>query len=128
MKLTNENIRETLKEFEIFFEKAGVSKKDRMKIELLVGEILARYQKNFSADHEFTVHMKKWFSVPKLIIRIQGKKFDPFQNLGDNSSGDIFTNAVIKNPFQYESAETVYRYENGYNELIAFSTKEKKTY
>ena len=126
MKLTDENIRETLKQSEFFFEKAGVSKKDRMKIELLLGEILARYQKKFSEEHDFFVHMKKWLSVPKLIIRIKGEKFDPFQNLGDNSTNDIFTAAVIKNPLQYDNAETVYRYENGYNELTAFSTKEKK--
>ena len=127
MKLSNKNIDKTVQDIQELFEKVGVSKKDVIKICLIFEESLLRFKENFSEEQEFTVSMKKWFSVAKVVIRVKGEPFDPLQNsVANEVSAEIFTPEIMQSLLNYEGVKTVYRYENGYNELIVSSTKEKK--
>ena len=47
MKLTNNNIAETIEEIEEFFESLNVPPKDKIRLGLLIEEALLRYQEKF---------------------------------------------------------------------------------
>lgn len=123
MELTNKNIGAVIEDIRAFFENAKVSRKDVIKICLVVEETLLRYQKKFGAAHEFKLYTKKFFGAPKIIIRIKGEAFYPFQQEDDDM---ILSNEVMQRLLHYEEAKTIYRYENGCNELISYSTRERK--
>ena len=125
MELTNKNIGAVIEDIRAFFEKSKVSRKDVLKICLVVEESLLRYQEKFGEAHEFEIYTRKWFSEPKITIRIKGEAFCPLENdnFGDET---VLSNEIIKKLMHYDEAKTIYRYENGYNELISFSTKERK--
>ncbi len=125
MKLSNENIAKTSQEIQDFFEKAGISKKDRLKLSLILEESLLRFQEHFGNDYEFKLSMSKWFSAPKIKIRIKGKSLNPLEEIISDEE-PIFSPKIMQSLMHYENAGTVYRYENGYNEITAFSTKEQK--
>ena len=124
MELTNKNIAGAVEKIRAFFEEAGVPRKDVLKICLVAEEALLRYQEKFGTAHEFTLSTKKFLSAPKIIIRIKGEPFYPLENEPDDDS--IFSNEVMRRLLHYEEAETIYRYENGCNEIISSSTKERK--
>lgn len=124
MKITNQNIDATVENVRNFFQKSGASHKDTLKICLVVEEALLRYQERFDEQHDFTVNMKKWFGTSKVIIRLNGEPFDPLQNSPDDDL--IFDSKVMQKLLNYDSAGTIYRYENGCNELVSFSKKEHK--
>lgn len=123
MKLNNKNIDATIKDIQNFFAAAGVDKKDILKLCLILEDSLIQYQKIFGADKEFTLHKKKWFGTPKIIIRVKEKPFNPLQNEDENS---LFSRAVMENLLNYETAGTVYKYEYGFNEISSFSTVKRK--
>ena len=123
MNLSNNNIDDAVENIRNFFQKAGVSHKDDLKICLVVEEALLRCQDEFGEAQDFELYMKKWFSAPKVIIRLKGKPFNPLEDTQDDS---IFSSEIMRNLLQYDAAGTVYRYENGHNELVAFSTRERK--
>lgn len=125
MELSNENIAKTVADIQNFFEESKVSRRDVLKICLVVEEALIRWQERFGAEHKFKVYMRKWFSAPKVVIRLADEPFNPLKNdLADDEA--IFSNEVMKNLLHYDEAKTIYRYENGCNELISYSTKEQK--
>lgn len=124
MNLSNRNIDSAVENIRAFFEKSGVQKTDITKICLVVEESLLRYQNHFGAAHEFSVYKKKWFSAPKIVIRVKGEPFYPLQNEQDDDD-TILSNEVMRKLLHYDEAKTIYRYENGFNELISFSTKER---
>ena len=125
MELSNENIAKTVEDIQNFFKKARVSQRDVLKICLVVEEALIRWQERFGAEHKFKIYMRKWFSAPKVVIRLADEPFNPLKNdVADDEA--IFSNEVMRNLLHYDEAKTIYRYENGYNELISFSTKERK--
>lgn len=125
MELSNENIAKTVEDIQNFFEESKVSRRDVLKICLVVEEALIRWQEHFGADHEFKIYMRKWFSAPKFVICLSDEPFNPLKNdLADDEA--IFSNEVMKNLLHYDEAKTIYRYENGCNELISYSTKEQK--
>ena len=124
MKLTDENIFSTVKDSAYFFDAAGVAKKDIEKIILILEDSLTQFKEKFGEDHEFTIRRKKWFSTPQIIIRVKGAPFNPLQN--DDPEISIFSSSVMQNLLNIETARTVYRYEDGYNEISSFSTKERK--
>lgn len=76
------------------------------------------------AEKEFQLYKKKWFSTPKIIIRIKGEPFYPLHN--EQEDDTILSNEVMQRLLRYDEAKTTYRYENGYNELISYSTRERK--
>lgn len=121
MTLDSNTIGKTVKEIKKFFEAADVAKQDIMKLCLVFENALIQYQEKFGADHEFTVRMKKWFSAPKVIIRVKGEPFNPLQNYDP-----IFNMEVMQNLLSYETARTTYSYSGGCNEISSFSTKERK--
>ncbi len=125
MQLSNENIAKTIEDLLVLFEKAEVSRRDVLKICLIVEEALLRWQEHFGMTHEFKVYNKKWFGAPKIVIRLAGEAFNPLKNEFEDAD-TILSNAVMKNLLHLDEAKTIYRYENGYNELISFSTKERK--
>lgn len=59
MELTNKNIGAVIDDIRAFFEKERVSRKDVIKICLVVEESLLRYQEKFGAAHEFKLYKKK---------------------------------------------------------------------
>lgn len=124
MELTNKNIAGAVEDIRAFFEKAEVPHKDVIKICLVAEEALLRCQKKFGMSHEFFLYKKKWFSAPEIIIRIKGEPFYPLEDEQDDET--ILNNEVMRQLLHYDQAKTIYRYENGCNELISFSTKERK--
>ena len=123
MKLTNENINNAIEKVHEFFETLNVSRKDKIRIGLLLEEALLRYQEKFGEDDEFKLVVRKWFGTPKVLIKIKGKPYNPLE---DNDEEQIFSEMMMKTLLSYEVAGITYRYENGCNEIRAFSTKEKK--
>jgi len=122
LKLTNQNIAAALEKIEKFFEAVQVSKKDKIKLCVTLEESLLRFQDNFGEDAEFKLTTHKWFGTPKVLIKVKGKPYNPL----DYDDGQIFSQSIMQNLLNYESAGTVYRYEGGYNKLSAFSTTETK--
>ena len=59
MELTNKNIGVVIEDIRAFFGNAKVSRKDVLKICLVVEESLLRYQEKFGAAHEFSLYKKK---------------------------------------------------------------------
>ena len=124
MKLSNENIDKAVEEIRKFFENAKVTKRDLLKINLIAEESLLRWQEHFGEDKEFTLKTRQWFGTPKVVIRLQGTTFNPLDAHG--VEGEIFSQEVMLNLLNYETAGTSYDYKNGCNEITIFSTKEKK--
>lgn len=124
MKLTNKNINGAIEDIRAFFENAKIPRKDVIKICLFAEESLLRYQEKFGENHEFNLYKRKWFSAPKIIIRIKGEPFSPLES--EQEDDTILSNEVMQSLLHYEEAKTIYRYENGYNELISTSTKERR--
>ncbi len=124
MELTSKNIDAVIEDIRAFFESSKVPRKDILKICLVVEESLLRYQEKFGEAHEFNLYNKKWFSTPKIIIRVKGEPFNPLQNEQDDNT--ILSNEVMQRLLHFDEAKTTYRYENGYNELISYSTREHK--
>lgn len=122
MNLTNENIAKTIKEVQTFFENAQIAKRDVTKIRLVLEEALLLYQGKFGESQKYEVRMKKWFSAPKVIIRVKAAPFNPL----DGNSASIFSSESMNKLLNYETAGTNYRYIDGFNELATFSTKERK--
>lgn len=124
MKLTNEDIGKVVDDAENFFEKAGVSQKDKIKISLILEESLLRYQDHFGSDYDFKVTKKKLLGASKMTVSLRGDPFNPLDV--DDEKEDILPSKMMANFLHYEDARAAYRYEDGYNELNIFSTKEKK--
>lgn len=123
MKLTNENIADVIEEIQDFFESLDVPRRDKVRISLLIEEALLRYQEKFGEEHEFKLVIRKWFSTPKVLIKIKGFPYNPIE---DNTDEQIFSEMMMRTLLSYEFAGITYRYESGYNEIRAFSTKAPK--
>ncbi len=127
MKLTNQDIGQVVEDAEKFFEQAGVSQKDKIKISLAMEESLLRWRDRFGSGQNFSVTKKKWFSAPKIMIRLKGEPFNPMDTKEEEETDEIFLpQRIMKSLLRYETAGSNYRYEDGYNEISFFSTKEKK--
>ena len=126
MELTNKNIGAAVEDIRAFFEKENVPRKDMIKICLVVEESLLRYQKKFGEAHEFQLYTRKFFGAPKIIIRVKGEPLYPLENEPEEDDDTILSNEVMRRLLHFEEAKTIYRYENGYNELISFSTRERR--
>ena len=123
MKLTNEKIAEAIEKVQDFFESLNVSRKDKIRISLLLEEALLRYQEKFGEDQKFKLVIRKWFGTPKVLIKIKGAPYNPIE---DDTGKQLFSEMMMRTLLTYEFAGITYRYENGYNEIHAFSTKEPK--
>ena len=122
MKLNNQNIATVIENIENFFDAVKISKKDKLKLCLILEESLLRYQEKFGEDCEFKILMRKWFGTPKVLIKIKGVPYNPLEH----DDEQIFSASVMQNLLNYEQAGVTYRYENGCNEINAFSTREIK--
>lgn len=122
MKLNNQNIGETVEKIEKFFQSSNVPKKDKIKICFLIEESLLRFQEKFGEDQEFKFVTRKWFSTPKILIKIKGLPYNPI----DDNDEQIFSENIMKNLLNYDQASLTYRYENGFNEITATTSKEIK--
>ena len=69
--------------------------------------------------------MLKIINFIRLItIRIKNEPYNPIQAYDDEET--IFSNEIMQNLLHQDDAQTIYRYENGYNEIICTSTRERK--
>ncbi len=123
MNLTNQNINDAIEEVQQFFESLDVAHKDKIRVTLLLEEALLRYQEKFGEEHEFKLVIRKWFGTPRVLIKIKGVPYNP---MDDKDETQIFSDMMMKNLMSYEHTGIVYRYENGCNEIRAFSKKEIK--
>lgn len=126
MKLNNKDIGKVVEDAEKFFKLAGVSRKDKIKIFLILEESLLRFQEKFGEDKNFTVVTKKLFRTPRIIIRVKGEPFNPLDSFDEEEDSNFLPQSIMKNLLHYETAGMSYHREGGYNELCIFSTKEKK--
>ena len=92
MELTNKNIGVVIEDIRAFFGNAKVSRKDLIKICLVVEEALLRYQEKFGEDYDFNFITKKWFGTPRILIRIKGTPYNPLE---DNDEEQIFSEYQI---------------------------------
>ncbi len=125
MKLTNQNIADVVEKIQNFFEPIKLPKKEKIRILLLIEEVLLRYQEKFGEDHDFDFVKKKWFGTPKISIKIKGTPYNPLE---DNDESQIFSEKIINRLLNYEKAGLIYRYENNYNEIIASADKEFRSF
>lgn len=123
MKLSNENINDSIEEIQNFFESLDVPHKDKLRVGLLLEEALLRYQEKFGEEHEFKLVIRKWLGTPKVLIKIKGVPYNPIE---DNNDEQIFSAMMMKNLMSYQDTGIIYHYENGCNEIRAFSTKKSK--
>lgn len=121
MKLSNKNIDSAMRDIEKFFDESGVAQKDKVQLCFVLEEALLRWQENFGVDHEFKILMRKWLNAPKVTINISGVPFNPLME-----KDSIIPASVMRNLLNYEGTGTVYRYVDGYNEITAFTRKERK--
>ena len=128
MQLSNENIAAVVADTQKFFKQSGVSKRDTLKIQLVVEEALLRWQDYFgeTKDFEVRIQMRKWFDTPKFLIVLKGDEFNPIEE--SKSDVEIFSAEVMQNLLIYEGARTTYSYHNGWNELSILSTKERRPF
>ena len=124
MKFSNEDLEKTIENVRVVFENSAVSKRDCLKICLLLEEAMLRCQQHFGSEHKYSLKIQKWFGVPKVIIRIKGEPFDPFYT--DDEDEEILSADILKGLMSYEHAETVYAYRNGCNEISTYARKEWK--
>lgn len=124
MNLSNDNIAQVVEDTQDFFDRAGVSKRDVTKMNLIVEEALLRWQEHFGAEQDFQVQTRKWFGTPRVLIRLKGAAFNPLKMPDDDLA--IFSAEVMQGLLAYDGARTTYSYTNGYNELCLISTKERK--
>ena len=124
MELTSKNIAAVVENVQNFFRQAGGSEKDVLKICLVIEEALLRYQENFGANHDFELFTRKWFRAPRIVLRVKGEPLNPLQN---NSDDTVFSNEIMQNLLHYEDAKTIYRYENGCNEIISVAPLKRKS-
>ena len=122
MKLTNKNIATAIEDIEKFFDTVKASKKDKLKICLILEETLLRYQEKFGEDCEFKIVTRKWLGAPKVSIKIKGKPYNPLED--NDSDENILPESIIENLLNYEQAGVNHSYEKGCNEIKAFSTRE----
>ena len=123
MKLNNQDIAEAVEKIKKFFEKVGVSEKDKMRICFLFEETLIRYQEKFGKDCRFKIVVRKWFGTPKVSIKIKNIPYNPIE---DHNEDQIFSENLMRTLSNYTAARMIYRYENGCNEISAISSKENK--
>ena len=121
MEKTIEDVREV-------FEKSPVSEDDCIKICLLLEEALLRCQQHFGQNYHYTLQIQKWFGVPKVIIRIKGEAYNPLSDGDIDDDDDILPAQVLKGLMNYEQAETIYTYRNGYNEISTYAGKAWKPF
>ena len=122
MRLSDDNIEKTAEDIRLFFANASVSKDDCIRICILAEEAMLCYQKEFGEEYEFSITKRRWLGVPKVVIRLQGKPFDPLK-AEDKAA---LPRHVIQNLMNYEKAETIYSYQHGCNEISILATKERK--
>ena len=125
MKLSNENIADAVEEIQNFFQQTNISERDKLRVNLIVEEVFLRCQNFFGAEQEFSIHIRKWFGTPRVILKIKGKPFNPLE-LRENDETAILSSEIMKNLLFYERAEAIYSYQNGCNELLIISDAERK--
>ncbi|MBO4401643.1 MAG: cation:dicarboxylase symporter family transporter [Selenomonadaceae bacterium] len=123
MKLSNQNIDAAMLDIEKFFDESGVAQKDRLQLCLVLEESLLRWQEKLGAGENFNfeVYTNNWLNSPKVIIRVRGDAFNPLK-----AEDSIIPASVMRNLLNYEGTGTIYRYENGVNEITAFTRRERK--
>ena len=121
MNLTNENIDAAMRDIEDFFDGAGISRKDTIQLCLVLEEALLRYQENLGDWKKFELYTKNRFNSPTAIIHVKGDAFNPLED--ENS---IIPASVMQNLLNYQGTGTIYRYDNGCNEITAFTRRELK--
>ncbi|MBR4904658.1 MAG: cation:dicarboxylase symporter family transporter [Selenomonadaceae bacterium] len=125
MKLSNQNIAEAMESVEKFFDSLNVARQDKLKICILLEDSLLRYQEKFGEGHEFKFVIRKWLGTPRIVVKVKGEPYNPIEYDGEE---EIFSESIFSNLLNYENARLIYRYEYGFNEIIAFSAREVKKF
>lgn len=123
LSFSNDDLEKTIEDVREVFEKSPVSEDDCIKICLLLEEALLRCQQHFGQNYHYTLQIQKWFGVPKVIIRIKGEAYNPLSDGDIDDDDDILPAQVLKGLMNYEQAETIYTYRNGYNEISTYAGK-----
>ncbi|MBE8955673.1 MAG: cation:dicarboxylase symporter family transporter [Quinella sp. 2Q5] len=124
MNLSNANIAAVVEDVQKFFKTAGTDHNDILKICLVVEEALLRYQEHFGEDHTFELFKREWFHASRIVLRTGGEPFNPLQTAQDSDA--LFNSEIMQNLLHYDDSKTVYRYENGFNEIVAISPLRRK--
>lgn len=125
MKLSNQNIAEAMESVEKLFDSLNVARQDKLKICILLEDSLLRYQEKFGEGHEFKFVIRKWLGMPRIVVKVKGEPYNPIEYDGEE---EIFSESIFSNLLNYENARLIYRYEYGFNEIIAFSAREVKKF
>lgn len=124
MNLSNKNIALVVEDIQEFFNKTGVSNKDKTKIRLVIEESLLRWQEHFGEQKDFQLQKHKWFGAPSISIKISGDGFNPLKTSTNELA--IFSEEVMNGLLVYDRAQVNYRYHDTYNELNISAVKERK--
>lgn len=124
MNLSNQNIALVVEDILEFFDKTGVSDKDKIKIRLVIEESLLRWQEHFGEQKNFQVQKHKRFGAPSISIKISGDGFNPLKTSTNELA--IFSEEVMKSLLAYDRAQVNYLYHNTCNELNISAVKERK--
>ena len=111
------------KRWMLFFESSGISRKDRIRLRLLIENALLTYQSYLGENVEFEMVFRK-AGVQKAVFRICGEKIDPFKDVHEND--DYPDTIFLKNLFSMGTAKASWSYHAGYNVITANVLKGEK--
>lgn len=112
--LDNDNINETIKSIDSFFNKEGADKTEALAIKLLTEDILSLFAVRFTTNTKYSVIKKRKRSSVYVQLKIKSSKFDPFNNEDLQEEELLMYGRLIK----YLKVLPIYKYKNGVNIII----------
>ncbi len=119
IKLSNENIAQTVDLAEETFREWGVDARNILQIRLALEETLLKYQETFGTEAVFAQKYIRRFQSVRLELAITGERFDPFD------TGEEEQSEVLRGLLANMGVVPAWQYKNGRN-LIVFTPKKKE--
>ena len=100
-----------------FLAKAGVDRREALRIKLTFEEVLLEYQAKFGIDATYKLKLTKRFSAIRVEIEVVGENFNPLEK-------ESYDGALINGLLAGIGLAPAYNYKNGKN-YIVFTPKKK---
>ena len=117
-RLSAEDIMTATEESSAFLIENGIDRKDALKIQFAMEEVLLTYQQKFGEDKEFKLYLEKRFGRHRIILRIKGDAFDPFSSLDEDDR-------LMHNLMERMGKAPIWNYRRSCNEIVFAEGKKK---
>ena len=119
--LTEADIDSIMEEAKAYLVGRKAADKDVLKLILILEEALLRYRDRFGKEQEVILETSD-FLTTRVAVRVKADGFNPIEEDTDS----ILSSEYLRNLMDIEGSHTVYRYRNGYNEIVAVARREHK--